>query len=100
MNKLLGIALGATAVYGIVRLLKMQNVSDKTNVSLVNPRVHSINLGGLTFRTELAINNPSRDSVSITKPVVSVKSNGGGATGRKPPPPLPGTTLRCPSYSG
>lgn len=76
MNKLVGIALGATAVYGIVRLLKIQNVSEQTNVSLVNPRVHSINLGGLTFRTEVAINNPSRDTVTITKPVVSLKSNG------------------------
>jgi hypothetical protein len=76
MNKLVGITLGAAAVYGIVRLLKMQNVSDQTNISLVNPRVHSINLGGLTFRTEVAINNPSKDSVTITKPVVSIKSNG------------------------
>jgi hypothetical protein len=75
MNKWVGIALGASAVYGIVRLLKIQNVSEQTNVSLVNPRVHSINLGGLTFRTEVAINNPSRDTVTITKPVVSLKSN-------------------------
>ncbi len=75
MNKWVGIALGATAFYGIVRLLKVQNVSEQTNVALVNPRVHSINLGGLTLRTEVAINNPSRFTVNITKPVVSVKSN-------------------------
>jgi hypothetical protein len=75
MNKWVGIALGASAVYGIVRLLKVQNVSEQTNVLLVNPRVHSINLGGLTLRTEVAINNPSRFTVNITKPVVSVKSN-------------------------
>ena len=74
MNKLVGITLGAVAVYGIVRLLKMQNVGDQTNISLVNPRVHAVNLGGLSFRTEVAINNPSKDSVKITKPVVSVKS--------------------------
>ena len=75
MNKLIGITLGAAAVYGIVRLLKMQNVSNQTNISLVNPRVHTVNLGGLSFRTELAINNPSKDTVTIIKPVVSVKSN-------------------------
>jgi len=74
MNKLIGITLGAAAVYGIVRLLKMQNVGDQTNITLVNPRVHSINLGGITFRTEVSINNPSKDTVTITKPVVSVKS--------------------------
>ena len=75
MNKLIGITLGAAAVYGIVRLLKMQNVGDQTNITLVNPRVHSINLGGITFRTEAAINTPSKDKVTITKPVVSVLSN-------------------------
>jgi len=75
MNKLIGITLGAAAVYGVVRLLKMQNVGDQTNITLVNPRVHSINLGGITFRTEAAINNPSKDKVTITKPVVSVLSN-------------------------
>jgi hypothetical protein len=75
MNKLIGMTLGAAAVYGIVRLLKMQNVGDQTNITLVNPRVHSINLGGITFRTEVSINNPSKDTVTITKPVVSVKSN-------------------------
>jgi hypothetical protein len=75
MNKFVGITLGTAAVYGIVRLLKMENVGDKTNITLVNPRVHSINLGGITFRTEISINNPSKDPATITKPVVTVKSN-------------------------
>jgi hypothetical protein len=75
MNKFVGITLGTAAVYGIVRLLKMENVGDKTNITLVNPRVHSINLGGITFRTEVSINNPSKDTATITKPVVSVKSS-------------------------
>jgi hypothetical protein len=76
MNKLVGITLGAAAVYGMIRLLRMQNVGDHTNITMVNPRVHAVNLGGLSFRTEVAINNPSKDSVKITKPVVSVKSKG------------------------
>jgi hypothetical protein len=76
MNKLVGITLGAAAVYGMIRLLRMQNVGDQTNITMVNPRVHAVNLGGLSFRTEVAINNPSKDTVKITKPVVSVKSKG------------------------
>ncbi len=76
MNKLIGITLGAAAVYGMVRLLKMQNVGDQTNILMVNPRIHAINLNGLIFRTEVAVNNPSHDTVTITKPVVSVKSKG------------------------
>ena len=76
MNKLVGITLGAAAVYGMIRLLRMQNVGDQTNITMVNPRVHAVNLGGLSFRTEVAINNPSKDTVKITKPDVSLKSKG------------------------
>jgi hypothetical protein len=76
MNKVVGLALAGTIVYGIIKLLKMQNVSDQTNITLLNPRVHQINLGGLYFRTEVAVNNPSRDSIDITKPVVSLTSKG------------------------
>jgi hypothetical protein len=36
MNKLIGITLGAAAVYGIVRLLKMQNVGDQTSRRYAN----------------------------------------------------------------
>ena len=74
MNKVLGITIGAGLVYGMVRLLKMQNVSDVSTMKMVNPRIHSINLGGLTFRTEVEVNNPSRDSIRITKPVVTLTS--------------------------
>ncbi len=74
MNKVLGMAIGAGLVYGMVRLLKMQNVSDVSTMKMVNPRIHSINLGGLTFRTEVEVNNPSRDSIRITKPVVTLTS--------------------------
>ena len=76
MNRWVRISLGAAALYGIVRLLKMQNVGDQTNITLVNPRVHAVSLSGLSFRTEVAINNPSKDSVKITKPVVSLRSKG------------------------
>jgi hypothetical protein len=76
MNKAVGIVLGAGVVYGIVRLLRMQNVSEMANARLVNPRIHSVTLGGISFRTEVEINNPSRDSVKLTKPVVTLTSKG------------------------
>ncbi|MEY2792504.1 MAG: hypothetical protein RJA76_496 [Bacteroidota bacterium] len=76
MNKVVSIALGAGLVYGIVRLLRMQNVSEVANARLVNPRIHSVTLGGISFRTEVEINNPSRDSVKLTKPVVTLTSKG------------------------
>jgi hypothetical protein len=76
MNKWVGITLGAAAAYGIVRFLQMQNVSDKTNITLVEPRIHDVNLAGLYIRTEVQVNNQTINSVQITKPVVSLKSKG------------------------
>jgi len=54
----------------------MQTVSDLTTLKLVNPRLHTVNLGGMSFRTEVSINNPSNNSVTITKPVVSLTTKG------------------------
>lgn len=65
MNKVVGIALGAGVVYGIVRLLRMQNVSEMANARLVNPRIHSVTLNGISFRTEVEINNTYVNGLSI-----------------------------------
>ena len=75
MNKVVGVALAGVALYGLVRLLKMQSVSDLASLTLVNPRVHNVSLAGMSLRTEVAVNNPSRDSVKVTKPVVVLTSN-------------------------
>lgn len=76
MNKVVGVALAGVALYGLVRLLKMQSVSDLASFTLVNPRVHNVSLAGMSLRTEVAVNSASRDSVKITKPVVVLTSNG------------------------
>ena len=76
MNKVVGVALAGVALYGLVRLLKMRSVSDLASLTLVNPRVHNVSLAGMSLRTEVAVNNASRDSVKVTKPVVVLTSNG------------------------
>ena len=76
MNKVVGVALAGVALYGLVRLLKMQSVSDLASLTLVNPRVHNVSLAGMSLRTKVAVNNASRDSVKVTKPVVVLTSNG------------------------
>jgi uncharacterized membrane protein len=67
MNKVVGVALAGVALYGLVRLLKMQTVSDLASLTLVNPRVHNVSLAGMSLRTEVAVNNASRDSVKVKK---------------------------------
>ena len=76
MNKLLGIGLIGAGAFGLIQILRMKNVGDSISTKLVNPRVHKVSLTGMTFRTEVSINNPTRDSITITKPVVTLTTNG------------------------
>jgi hypothetical protein len=76
MNKLLKIGMAGGLVFGIVKLLKMKRVSDKMVSNLSNPRVHKVDLTGIVFRTEINIQNPTKDSMTITKPVVTLTTNG------------------------
>ena len=74
MNKVLGIGLIGLGAYGLIKLLRMKNVGDSISTNLVNPRIHKVTLQGISFRTEVAINNPTKDSVKITKPVVTLST--------------------------
>ncbi len=76
MNKLIGIGLLTTAGFFLLRIVKAQNVSENSTFKLANPRIHDVNLGGISFRTEIAVNNPTQGSLIMTKPVVSIWSNG------------------------
>jgi hypothetical protein len=76
MNKVLGIGLIGLGAYGLIKLLRMKNVSDSISTNLVNPRIHKVSLAGISFRTEVAINNPTKDSIQITKPVVTLTTKG------------------------
>lgn len=84
MNKLLGIGIAGGLVFGIIRLFKMKAVSDKMVSNLSNPRIHKIDLSGITFRTEIKIQNPTKNSMTITKPVVTLTSNGKYITSNSP----------------
>ena len=55
MNKVLGIGLIGLGAYGLIKLLRMKNVSDSISTNLVNPRIHKVSLSGISFRTEVAI---------------------------------------------
>jgi hypothetical protein len=84
MNKLLGIGIAGGLVFGIGKLLKMKSVSDKMVSNLSNPRIHKVDLTGIAFRTEIKIQNPTKNTMSITKPVVTLTSNGKYITSNSP----------------
>ena len=84
MNKLLGIGIAGGLVFGIIKLFKMKTVSDKMVSNLSNPRIHKVDLKGIAFRTEIKIQNPTKNSMTITKPVVTLSSNGKYITSNSP----------------
>ena len=52
--------------------------------NLSNPRIHKVDLKGIAFRTEIKIQNPTKNSMTITKPVVTLSSNGKYITSNSP----------------
>lgn len=84
MNKVLGIGIAGGLMLGILKLIKMKTVSDRMISNLSNPRIHKVDLTGIAFRTEIKIQNPTKNSMTITKPVVTLSSNGKYITSNSP----------------
>lgn len=75
MNKAVGIGIAGVAIFGIFKLIKMNQMSEFISTRLINPRIHKVDLTGITIRTEVSISNPTRNTMSITQPVVTIYSN-------------------------
>ncbi|MFH0895396.1 MAG: hypothetical protein V2A54_13250 [Bacteroidota bacterium] len=72
MNSIFKIGIVGGLLYGFYKLMGMQNVSEKVVTNLSNPRVHTVDMRGLVIRTEIRVDNPTRSSVTITKPVITL----------------------------
>jgi hypothetical protein len=84
MNKFLGIGVLGALALGAIKLLNMQKLSDKLVSSLSNPRIYKVNLSGITFKTEISLQNPTSNTMTITKPVVTLTTNGKVITSNSP----------------
>jgi len=66
MNKALAIGIIGAGAFGLIRLLRMKNVSDSVSTRIVSPRLHKVSLQGITFRTDVSFKgtskNPFRES--------------------------------------
>lgn len=74
MNKIVGIGILGIGALALIELLRMKNVGDSISSQLINPRVHKVSLSGIALRTEVSVKNPTKDSMTITKPVVTLTS--------------------------
>lgn len=84
MNKFLGIGIAGALAFGIYKLLGMKQISEKVVTHLVKPRVHKVDLRGIVLRTEIEIDNPTRHTMTITKPVITLSTNGNYISNTRP----------------
>ena len=84
MNKWLKIGIAGGLVLGAIKLFKMKAMSESIVSSLSNPRIHKVDLSGIAFRTEIKIQNPTNNSMNITKPSVTLTTNGKYITSNSP----------------
>lgn len=76
MNMVVGFSLFGLLVYGVIRIAKVKNVAEQITMTLIKPRIHRVSLSGMTFRSEVKINNPTQVSISLTKPVITLTCEG------------------------
>ena len=77
------IALTAVVIFGgskIASAATAFKVSNEMSVKLFKPRVHKLDpnplTGGLELRTEVQLQNPTKNSMKITQPFVQILSHG------------------------
>lgn len=76
MNKIVSIGIIGLATYGVYRLMGMKTLYDKMGTALYNPRIHKLDAKGIAFRSEIKIINPTKFTMTISKPVIKITTNG------------------------
>ena len=84
MNNLVKVGIVGGLAFGIYKLMGMKTISEKVVTTLSNPRVHKVDFKGLSIRTEINIANPTKSSMSVSKPVVTLSTKGKYITSSKP----------------
>jgi len=75
MNKLLTIGLLAGGGLLAYRAFQLNALAGNISTRITSVRVHQLNRSGLSIAISVAISNPTRSSVKISKPVVVLTSN-------------------------
>lgn len=73
------LVVGGLAVAGLYvgsTLFGYANLADQLKLRIAGARIHKISLQGIEIAVRPALNNPTKQSVTITKPVVSLYSSG------------------------
>ncbi|REJ62120.1 MAG: hypothetical protein DWQ21_07315 [Bacteroidetes bacterium] len=76
MNKVLLFTAAGGALLWVSRMLSAKQMSENSVIRILRPRVSKTNLYGLTIALDVAVDNPTNKSVTITSPVITLSSNG------------------------
>jgi hypothetical protein len=76
MKGIVGILAAGLAFFGIRRVLEYKTLSENAQVRMLNPRIHKIDLSGIDIAADIALNNPTKITVNVTKPVVTLFTKG------------------------
>lgn len=84
MNKIAKIGIVGVLMLGAYKLFGMKTLSEKLMIQLSNPRIHKIDMKGIYFRTEILLQNPTKYIMTITKPFITITTNGKYVSGNSP----------------
>ena len=84
MNKLVKIGLVGVLSLTAFKLFGMKSISDKLKISLVNSKISKADTNGIVFSTDISLENPTRFSMTITKPFITVTTKGAYISGNSP----------------
>jgi hypothetical protein len=76
MNKLLTFSLLGAGGYLAYRALQLNALAANITTRISNARIHTLNFSGMTVAVGVAINNPTKSSVKISKPVAILTTGG------------------------
>ena len=67
--------IGVALFYGF-RIFGAKKIGDKSVVRVVNPRISKTDGNGMVVRFDIAIDNPTNTSMRLSKPVITLSSQG------------------------
>ena len=77
MSKILNIGIVAGLGILLAKLVTWNTAKEMMNFSLSNPRIFSVDLlQGIHFKTEIQIQNPTKTRIKVSKPVITLTTNG------------------------
>lgn len=76
MKGFAGVIVVGLAFFGIRRLLEYKTLSENVSARILKPRIHKIDLSGIDIAADIALNNPTKFTANVSRPVVTLFTGG------------------------